>query len=141
MSAGTTSAVPPAPSISAARASRRSCRRVLAFRSTFVTPSAPATQGRATRKSMPWSVLTGGHCAGGPLRPQPGRASRPAASELTGWGWFYPAGVVAAAEPPVGVVGLLFTDIEGSTALARSLGDRWETVLARHHEILGDAIG
>ena len=42
--------------------------------------------------------------------------------------------------PPVGVVALLFTDIEGSTGLARALGEDWGSVLERHHDILGEAI-
>jgi len=41
---------------------------------------------------------------------------------------------------PSGTVTFLFTDIEGSTKLAQSLGDRWETIRARHHEILKSAI-
>jgi predicted ATPase/class 3 adenylate cyclase len=42
---------------------------------------------------------------------------------------------------PLGeTVSLLFTDIEGSTRLARILGDDWELALALHHEILGHAI-
>jgi predicted ATPase/class 3 adenylate cyclase len=43
-------------------------------------------------------------------------------------------------EPPVGTVGLLFTDIEGSTALAHALGGRFGEVLAAHHEVVGGAI-
>ncbi len=42
--------------------------------------------------------------------------------------------------PPVGVVAMLFTDIEGSTALATRLGAAWPGVLAEHHRILGEAI-
>jgi class 3 adenylate cyclase len=38
------------------------------------------------------------------------------------------------------VVGLLFTDIEGSTGLARRLGVQWGGVQARHHEILRESI-
>jgi len=41
---------------------------------------------------------------------------------------------------PSGTVTFLFTDIEGSTKLAQSLGDKWETLRARHHEILKSAI-
>jgi predicted ATPase/class 3 adenylate cyclase len=41
---------------------------------------------------------------------------------------------------PTGTVTFLFTDIEGSTRLARALGDRWPDVLERHHQILRDAI-
>jgi len=43
-------------------------------------------------------------------------------------------------EPPVGVVAMLFTDIEGSTSHAAELGDAWPEVLADHHEILSLAI-
>ena len=41
---------------------------------------------------------------------------------------------------PTGTVTFLFTDIEGSTKLAQSHGDKWETLRARHHEILRSAI-
>ncbi|HSM71768.1 MAG TPA: tetratricopeptide repeat protein [Anaerolineales bacterium] len=41
---------------------------------------------------------------------------------------------------PSGTVTFLFTDIEGSTKLAQSLGDNWESFRARHHEILKSAI-
>src|SRR5690349_6029031 len=41
---------------------------------------------------------------------------------------------------PTGTVTFLFTDIEGSTDLARRLGERWPEVLAEHHQILSDAI-
>src|SRR4051794_10658982 len=43
-------------------------------------------------------------------------------------------------EPPAGTVALLFTDIEGSTALARELGRGWAAVLGAHHDIVGTAI-
>jgi predicted ATPase/class 3 adenylate cyclase len=43
-------------------------------------------------------------------------------------------------EQPTGTVTFLFTDIEGSTNLARSLGDRWPDVLQQHHAILRRAI-
>jgi hypothetical protein len=36
--------------------------------------------------------------------------------------------------------GLLFTDLEGSTAHLRALGVRYGEVLARHHEFLRAAI-
>lgn len=36
---------------------------------------------------------------------------------------------------------MLFTDIEGSTRLARTLGGRWPEVVAVHHRLVGDAIG
>jgi class 3 adenylate cyclase len=35
---------------------------------------------------------------------------------------------------------LLFTDIEGSTAILRRLGDRYERALARHHAIIASAV-
>jgi class 3 adenylate cyclase len=35
---------------------------------------------------------------------------------------------------------MLFSDVEGSTATARALGDRWGEVLADHHHILAEAI-
>jgi class 3 adenylate cyclase len=41
---------------------------------------------------------------------------------------------------PAGTVTFLFTDIEGSTNLARTLGPRWPAVLQEHHEILRTAI-
>jgi class 3 adenylate cyclase len=34
---------------------------------------------------------------------------------------------------------LLFTDIEGSTNLLRSLGAEYRTLLAQHRRVLGDA--
>jgi predicted ATPase/class 3 adenylate cyclase len=43
-------------------------------------------------------------------------------------------------ELPTGTVTFLFTDIEGSTKLARRLGDRWPEVLEEHHAILRTAI-
>jgi predicted ATPase/class 3 adenylate cyclase len=41
---------------------------------------------------------------------------------------------------PTGTVTFLFTDIEGSTKLARQHPDEWETARARHHAILHSAI-
>jgi predicted ATPase/class 3 adenylate cyclase len=41
---------------------------------------------------------------------------------------------------PSGIVTLLFTDIEGSTRIARELGEEWGDTLALHHEILERAI-
>ena len=41
---------------------------------------------------------------------------------------------------PTGTVTFLFTDIEGSTKLAREHPDTWENVRARHHAVLRDAI-
>jgi predicted ATPase/class 3 adenylate cyclase len=43
-------------------------------------------------------------------------------------------------EPPVGTITLLFTDIEGSTRLARATGAVWQDVLAVHHEVVTRAI-
>ncbi|MFN2590349.1 MAG: adenylate/guanylate cyclase domain-containing protein, partial [Actinomycetota bacterium] len=43
-------------------------------------------------------------------------------------------------ELPTGTVTFLFTDIQGSTNLARALGERWEGVLDAHHGILRAAI-
>lgn len=42
--------------------------------------------------------------------------------------------------PPEGTIALLFTDIEGSTRLAASLGPEWPAVLADHHKLVGGAI-
>jgi predicted ATPase/class 3 adenylate cyclase len=42
-------------------------------------------------------------------------------------------------ELPSGTVTLLFTDIEGSTALAERAGDRWPGLLAEHNRILREA--
>ena len=44
------------------------------------------------------------------------------------------------AQPPMGTIAMLFTDVEGSTRLARQLGPAWPDVLAEHHRILGGAI-
>ena len=43
-------------------------------------------------------------------------------------------------QPPVGDVTMLFTDIEGSTRLARRAGDLWPEVLGAHHDIVASAI-
>jgi class 3 adenylate cyclase len=43
------------------------------------------------------------------------------------------------ADLPSGTVTMLFTDIEGSTRLARSLGNRYQIVLADHHRVLREA--
>ncbi len=40
----------------------------------------------------------------------------------------------------MGTIALLFTDIEGSTQLARQVGARWPAVLAEHHRLVGGAI-
>jgi class 3 adenylate cyclase len=44
------------------------------------------------------------------------------------------------ANPPNGTVAMLFSDIEGSTRLARSLGDGYEALLERHRTLLRTAI-
>src|SRR5919109_5510525 len=41
---------------------------------------------------------------------------------------------------PSGTVTFLFTDIEGSTKLAREYPETWESSRARHHQILREAI-
>src|ERR1700741_4065370 len=46
----------------------------------------------------------------------------------------------ASSLPPVGTIALLFTDIEGSTRLARALGSDWAGALADHHKLVGGAI-
>jgi predicted ATPase/class 3 adenylate cyclase len=43
-------------------------------------------------------------------------------------------------DPPTGVVAMLFTDMEGSTRLASTLGSVWPEVNAAHHAIMRDAI-
>src|SRR3990172_8119307 len=42
---------------------------------------------------------------------------------------------------PTGTVTYLFTDIEGSTTMAEALAERWPPVLARHREIVRQALG
>ena len=44
-------------------------------------------------------------------------------------------------ELPTGTVTLLFTDIEGSTRMLGSLGDRYGGVLRAHRRILREAVG
>jgi class 3 adenylate cyclase len=44
-------------------------------------------------------------------------------------------------ELPTGTVTLLFTDIEGSTRMLRSLGDDYGAVLRAHRTILRDVVG
>ena len=41
---------------------------------------------------------------------------------------------------PTGTVTFLFTDIEGSTRLAREHLETWEALRSRHHEILHEAV-
>ena len=50
------------------------------------------------------------------------------------------AGGVPAGLLPVGVVTFLFTDIEGSTRLFRTLGERYRSLLDAHHEIIRAAV-
>src|SRR5689334_2870701 len=44
------------------------------------------------------------------------------------------------AGPTTGTVGLLFTDIEGSTVLAGALGADWPAFLSAHRDVVGGAI-
>jgi predicted ATPase/class 3 adenylate cyclase len=46
----------------------------------------------------------------------------------------------AMANLPTGTVTFLFTDIQGSTRMAQGLGERWPAVLARHNQLLGEAV-
>jgi predicted ATPase/class 3 adenylate cyclase len=48
--------------------------------------------------------------------------------------------VASPPELPVGTVTLLFSDIEGSTTLARHLGGRWPAVLDAHYALLRSAV-
>jgi predicted ATPase/class 3 adenylate cyclase len=41
---------------------------------------------------------------------------------------------------PTGTVTFLFTDIQGSTRLAQALGERWPAVLARHNQLIDEAV-
>src|SRR5687768_9050180 len=41
---------------------------------------------------------------------------------------------------PSGTVTFLFTDIEGSTKLAREFPETWDSARARHHQIIREAI-
>jgi predicted ATPase/class 3 adenylate cyclase len=50
------------------------------------------------------------------------------------------AGYGCVVQPPVGIVTMVFTDIEGSTRLAAELGSSWPDALALHHQILRGAI-
>ena len=50
-------------------------------------------------------------------------------------------GVKAARDsPPSGLIAMLFTDIEGSTSLAASLGEAWSAVLGAYHELVGTSV-
>jgi predicted ATPase/class 3 adenylate cyclase len=46
----------------------------------------------------------------------------------------------AVSSPPTGTVTFLYTDIEGSTKLAQEHPETWESMRARHHAILREAI-
>jgi class 3 adenylate cyclase len=50
-----------------------------------------------------------------------------------------PMGATQSVDLPVGVVTLLFSDIEGSTRLLRALGEVYEEVLGDHHRLLRNA--
>src|SRR5689334_25149409 len=41
---------------------------------------------------------------------------------------------------PTGTVTLFFSDMEGSTRLARALGDAWPALLARHRDLLREVV-
>jgi class 3 adenylate cyclase len=41
---------------------------------------------------------------------------------------------------PTGTLTLVFSDMEGSTRLARALGDAWPALLARHREVLREVV-
>lgn len=43
-------------------------------------------------------------------------------------------------ERPTGTLTLVFSDMEGSTRLARALGDGWPALLARHRDVLRGAV-
>jgi class 3 adenylate cyclase len=43
-------------------------------------------------------------------------------------------------ELPTGTVTFVFTDIEGSTHLAQSLGDAWPPALERHRAVIREAV-
>jgi class 3 adenylate cyclase len=43
-------------------------------------------------------------------------------------------------ERPTGTLTLVFSDMEGSTRLARALGDGWPALLARHRQVLREAV-
>jgi predicted ATPase/DNA-binding SARP family transcriptional activator len=49
-------------------------------------------------------------------------------------------GSIDRAQPPEGVVTMLFTDIEGSTRSVRAAGSLWPQVLAEHHGLVRDAV-
>ena len=49
--------------------------------------------------------------------------------------------MVGAAQPSGGTLTLLFSDIEGSTRLLQSLGDRYQDLLSAHHRLLRSTLG
>jgi predicted ATPase/DNA-binding SARP family transcriptional activator len=49
-------------------------------------------------------------------------------------------GSIGHGQAPEGVVTMLFTDIEGSTRLARAAGSVWPQLLAEHHQLVLDAV-
>ena len=49
-------------------------------------------------------------------------------------------GSIGRGQAPEGVVTMLFTDIEGSTRLARAAGSVWPQLLAEHHVLVLDAV-
>src|SRR5688572_24138379 len=81
-------------------------------------------------------------------RPQPGRTSRRARS-LPRWQRARASLMGPSSGGRVSFVGdvsegrtvtMLFTDVEGSTRLARELGDSWPEVVREHHRLVGGAI-
>jgi class 3 adenylate cyclase/predicted ATPase len=54
--------------------------------------------------------------------------------------WVAESADVARAEPPTGLIAMLFTDVEGSTRLATALGEQWDGVLGGYHEIVGSTV-
>ncbi len=54
--------------------------------------------------------------------------------------WVAESADVARAEPPAGLIAMLFTDVEGSTRLAATLGEQWDGVLEDYHEIVGGTV-
>jgi predicted ATPase/class 3 adenylate cyclase len=76
-----------------------------------------------------------------PTTPPSAAAARPPAAASPPSAAAVPPSAAAARPPlPTGTVTFLFTDIEGSTRLARDLGDAWPALLERHREIIRTAL-
>ena len=91
--------------------------------------------GHGAQRRGPHDRLEPQRCA-----PAESHAARPAWTSRAGCWGRAAARVAAMGEPPVGTITLLFTDIEGSTRLARATGAVWQDVLAAHHEAVARAI-